>query len=438
MEAPSRSRRPSSFIDSIVTFNSYNDQNQWNPLSISKGSWIIMQQSKRRKKSTTNNQFLSCWKGRVKDFRATSSGKVVKEILVQHVFMHKELHLQQGVYNLHLHRPNCKFYFPLFFMFLCSFEFYCEISYASFLDLYPSNIEDWEPVECVVDIIEVIPAMVGEEMYKGRAKGSLAKNGVFFYDHFYNAPSQSGQWGSLTELPLPGFCSGDWPLPNPSTSENYRCKLFHEVQKCLKSGIASKQSRVVLFMPIIVFIDFFSDMDVRISKTMFSVKSAKMEDIMELVDEGWNMKVQNGITCNVVEGSVTCKYMLSTQNFIMTFFYSRWHNVGGNVVPLDQNLDNFSDDPILDIDVWLNNELLTIVKIRSMCTLHQLRMDMQSEEVETPTSFSFQVKNLKVNIVLFILIIPFVKNLQAYLSGPKKTRENHQDKRGARLQSTSN
>ena len=123
-------------------------------------------------------------------------------------------------------------------------------------------------------------------MYKGRTKGSLAKNGLFFYDHFYNAPSHSGQWGSLIELALPGFCSGEWPLPNPSTSESYRCKLFYEIKKCLKSGIASKQSRITIFMPIIVFIDFFSSMDVRALKTMLSIKCANMEDILEFVDEG--------------------------------------------------------------------------------------------------------------------------------------------------------
>ena len=190
-------------------------------------------------------------------------------------------------------------------------------------------------------------------------------------------------------------------------------------------------------MPITVFIDFFSSMDVGVSKTMLSVKCANMEDILEFVDEGWDTKVENGVTCNVVEGSVTCKFMLSTQNFIMTFFYARWHTVGGNLVPLDQDMENFSADPILDVDVWLNNELLTIVKIRSMCTLHQLRLDLQSEEVVTPTSYSFQLQGAKVSLqfMKYFCIVFFVYYHSEFCSDSKKTRKECQIEGGSRLQS---
>lgn len=263
-------------------------------------------------------------------------------------------------------------------------------------DLYPSNIIEWQPVECVLNILDIYHGCIGEELYKGRSKGSLAENGIFFFDHYYVPPKKKGDFGTLTKLALPDFKSGEWPLPSASTSESFRCKLFNEVQKCLKPNIASKQSRICLFMPITVFIDFFANAEVRISRTMFSVKVLDSESVLEFVDNGWNTKTVNGITCSVQENSIACKYMIHSQNFIMTFYYRRWHYVSGQLTPLDQDMEDFILNPIQDIDVWYNNDHLSIVKIRGMCTLQQLRLDLQNEEIEMPPTFYFQVNGRKV------------------------------------------
>lgn len=52
-----------------------------------------MQPNKRRKKQSTN-RFLASWKGRVKDFKVKEGTKCIKEILIQHFYMHQELVLQ--------------------------------------------------------------------------------------------------------------------------------------------------------------------------------------------------------------------------------------------------------------------------------------------------------------------------------------------------------
>lgn len=251
-------------------------------------------------------------------------------------------------------------------------------------------------MECIIDLIDVLHSSIGEQMYKGRTGGSLAENGVFFYDHYYVVPTNPLCHGSISRIPLPDFRSGEWTSPSQITSESFRCKIFNEIQKCLKTNIASKQCRISLFMPFDIFIDFFSHVEVRRCKTMFSVKSLQDHNILEFVDEGWNEKVENGVFCSVHMDSIACKYMVASQNFILTLYYSRWHIVDGKKVPLDQNLDDFGDNPIVDIDVWVDNDILCIVKLREQCTLRQLRNDLETEEYDVPANFTFAINKRKV------------------------------------------
>ena len=103
-----RSRKPSAYVESITTYNTMDDMNQWIPLTIVRGSWVLMQAQ--RKKRRSSNEFLNSWKGRVKDFKLANNQKIVKEVLIQHVYMHQELRLDERPQNLPLHRPNCKFF----------------------------------------------------------------------------------------------------------------------------------------------------------------------------------------------------------------------------------------------------------------------------------------------------------------------------------------
>ena len=66
-------------------------------------------------------------------------------------------------------------------------------------------------------------------MYKDSSKINLAKNGIFFYDHFYFIPTNKKGYGKVEKSPLPDLSSSDWPLPCQSTSEAYRCKIYTEV-----------------------------------------------------------------------------------------------------------------------------------------------------------------------------------------------------------------
>ena len=107
LDRPLRSKRPSTSVEAIITYDTNNKDESWIPLTIHKGMWILMQQSKRIKSSTTN-PYLAGWKGIIRDFRFGDNRKTVKEVLVQHVYMHKELFFDTESSILPLYRPNCK------------------------------------------------------------------------------------------------------------------------------------------------------------------------------------------------------------------------------------------------------------------------------------------------------------------------------------------
>lgn len=112
----SRSRRPSSSIESMCIYNRVDGDERWIPIIIKIGSWITMLPNKRRKFNEQSNHFISAWKGKVKDFKVDKGKKMV---LIQHVYMHKELQLLPNI-ALPRHRANCK---SLIFT-----SFYCLIS----------------------------------------------------------------------------------------------------------------------------------------------------------------------------------------------------------------------------------------------------------------------------------------------------------------------
>lgn len=51
----------------------------------------------------------------------------------------------------------------------------------------------------------------------------------------------------------------------------------------------------------------------------------------------------------------------------------------------------------MDIDVWMGNDILCIVKLREQCTLKQLRVDLETEEYEVPANFMFSINKRKVH-----------------------------------------
>ncbi len=253
-------------------------------------------------------------------------------------------------------------------------------------------------MECILGIMNVYHAFIGTQQYKGRTNVQLAEAGVFFFDHFYTLDADH-TLGRLTKLEIPEFISREWLLPSSDISEAFRLKLFQEVQKALRANIATRLVKIKVCMPLNVFIDFFalSDRPIELKNTMLVCKNLDSNTVLEFLDKGWDTKILNGILCRVNPGSVNVKYMIKTQNFILTFYYQRSHNVNGVFVDLDQDLLNLQNNPLIEIDVWMDNELQTTLLIGELCSLHQLRQDLIAEdEIELPNNFKFMINGKRV------------------------------------------
>ena len=284
--------------------------------------------------------------------------------------------------------------------------YFCLLSivYSSnkyFTDVYPSSYEEWQSVECILGLMNVFHAFIGAQQYKGRTNTQLAAAGVFFYDHFYEVDFDQGV-GKLVSLGVPEFISNEWPLPSSDISEGFRLKLFQEVQKALKGNIATRLVKIKVCMPLCVFVDFFalSDRPVKLNNTMLVCKNVDASTMLEVLDKGWDIKNQGGITCRVHTESINVKYMIKTQNFIMSFSYQRSFYVNGVLTDLDHDHVTELFNSLIEIDVWMDNELQTSLIIGRQCTVQQLRLDLVAEdEIDLPDNFKFMIDGTRVRLL---------------------------------------
>ena len=123
--------------------------------------------------------------------------------------------------------------------------------------------------------------------------------------------------------------------------------------------------------------------------------------MLQCVDEGWDTKEDSGVVCRVQVPSIYCKYMIGSQNFILTFYYRRWHLTSGRMVPLEQDMDNIGEDPVIDIDIFYNNSLIFNISMRARCTLRQIQDDLSHEDIQLPPKFFFNVNGRKVTLFYF-------------------------------------
>ena len=117
---------------------------------------------------------------------------------------------------------------------------------------------------------------------------------------------------------------------------------------------------------------------------------------------GWSKKVVSDIVCVVDSNTVNAKYMIKSQNFILSFYYTRYHYVNGVLVPLDNEEDN-PDNPLMNVEIFMDGLLQTIITLGELCSIDQLRQDLINEvEIDTPPSFYFKVNGVRVSMHFFL------------------------------------
>ena len=137
----------------------------------------------------------------------------------------------------------------------------------------------------------------------------------------------------------------------------------------MKTNIASRQSKISIFIPLEVFVHFFKYETVRMARTMILVTKQE-RNILQFLNAGWEEKEDNGVQCRVSDDTLHCKYMIENQNFILTFHYNRSHKVCGKFIALDnENIVNNEYNPLMELDVCIQGEVLCVIKLRAKSTL---------------------------------------------------------------------
>lgn len=110
---------------------------------------------------------------------------------------------------------------------------------------------------------------------------------------------------------------------------------------------------------------------------MLVYKKIDNDIIFEFIDKGWNKSVQEGVICMVNIKTILVKCMIKCS-----------HLVHGVLFPLDQ--DEEDDVQVIDIDVYLHNQIQTIISLNKTYNLKKLCDDLINEdEVKLPNNFIF-------------------------------------------------
>lgn len=87
-------RRPRSAINSVTVCNERDSEGLWIPCTYRKFQWVVMHPSSKgafRKRKKSNMDYRNFWKGRILEFKVSKGGQSISEVLIQHVYMHNEV-----------------------------------------------------------------------------------------------------------------------------------------------------------------------------------------------------------------------------------------------------------------------------------------------------------------------------------------------------------
>jgi hypothetical protein len=79
------------------------------------------------------------------------------------------------------------------------------------LGLCISNWKEWEPIEYITSVFQVVHSKIIELLYVGKDPTWLKKEGIFFYKYEYILLETIGLCGYLKEIPLPSIILMEWP-----------------------------------------------------------------------------------------------------------------------------------------------------------------------------------------------------------------------------------
>ncbi|KAI5074000.1 hypothetical protein GOP47_0012013 [Adiantum capillus-veneris] len=123
----------------------------------------------------------------------------------------------------------------------------------------------------------------------------------------------------------------------------------------------------------------------------------KSESCLDFLDDNWDRKKSQNKICILQKKSIICKFIISSQNFLVSFYYIRYHLLSGQLIPLDQDTENSLENKPLSMELYFRDSLLSVMETMSSTNLAQLKIDLTCEELPfLPKFYAFSLNNRKI------------------------------------------
>ncbi|CAM6129340.1 unnamed protein product [Calypogeia fissa] len=327
-------KRPRSEVQFVLIHVKGDNEDAWVPKRIEIDSWITLRAPKRGPWAKHGN-FIA----QVKKFKFSPNSTVLTSVLVSHAFYQRQLQVEStSRHRVPASRTNY---------------------------IYPSNCQDLQEPTSILDVVLVLHVTFGEATRGSRSHKGLLDSGVFFYDAHYMPPVRTGKVGKVMSITFSRLKDPTFPVPDMTTSEAYRARLFSDFHMGMKASTGGRVCRLSWFLPIHVMADLFSvqsSVGMHQTKTLFVFKPASEELLASLMDSGWDVKIEAAndiIKCRVVKSSIAFRYHTAQQMLYTTFGYVHERLQNNVWVAMDQCGDaemmslkaNLLDETSVTLDV---------------------------------------------------------------------------------------
>lgn len=217
----------------------------------------------------------------------------------------------------------------------------CALAFcACFVDVFPSNCIEWQPLECLTGVFEAMHSDIGKLVHSGFTGSQLVGQGIYFYNATYIVPKKNG-WGNLHPIPFPSFDSPEWPVPDNATMDCFRRRFHLDVHSSMKCTYGSHRANLSWFVPIHVFVRIFSTATLHRTPTMWVSKGERALDVFLASDWATKEVRHQGdlIRCSVIREKMIARYYIARQNLTTTFPYRRWKWTNNDWEPLDSDAE---------------------------------------------------------------------------------------------------
>ena len=136
------------------------------------------------------------------------------------------------------------------------------------VDIFPTNIEEWHPVESLSGTFSAIHKGISDAMYPYEMS-SFFLNMVFFFFIAYKVSSRARSYRDLEFLPILALSSLHKEESDRGTITSFKSKLSQDSLKAMTPSRISRRTKIQWFAPLHAFVSYFKYIQLNKTKSMW-------------------------------------------------------------------------------------------------------------------------------------------------------------------------